>query len=286
MKKGYLYVLIAVSLWAVSSGILVKFITIPAFALYSIGAFWGALFLVLSLFKKRKLGDLLKYDRRTLKLMLGLGLGIAANNGLFFAGVKSGSVANATLTHYLSPLLVVLLFAPLMNKEKISSRNVLLSLLGLCGLLILVLPSLGRAFDLAIIFGSLSAFFSAFHTVLEKKVTQTKADPLTAVVYKNAVPMIVFAPFAIGAMQSGISPGNWLWLVIWGVAVLGISFIFYFKGIKEISATEASILSYGEAIGAIILAAIFFGEPIAINTIMGGLLIIASGIGVVKYSAS
>ncbi len=218
--------------------------------------------------------------------MLGLGLGIAANNGLFFAGVKSGSVANATLTHYLSPLLVVLLFAPLMNKEKISSRNVLLSLLGLCGLLILVLPSLGRAFDLAIIFGSLSAFFSAFHTVLEKKVTQTKADPLTAVVYKNAVPMIVFAPFAIGAMQSGISPGNWLWLVIWGVAVLGISFIFYFKGIKEISATEASILSYGEAIGAIILAAIFFGEPIAINTVMGGLLIIASGIGVVKYSAS
>lgn len=281
MKKGYFYVLSAVSLWAISSGILVKFITVPAFTLYSIGAFWGVLFLLLILFQRGKIGDLFKYDHKTLKLMLGVGLGIAANNGLFFTGLKSGLVANATLTHYLSPLLVVLLFGPAMNKEKISSRNVGLSLLGLIGLLLLIFPNLGTTIDSALVYGILSAFFFAFHTVLEKRVTQTKVDPLSAVIYKNAVPMIVFSPFAIKSISLGISGTNWFWLLVWGVIVLGVSFVLFFRGIKEISASKASILSYGEPIGAVILAAVLFREPVTIFTIVGGLLIIASGIGVV-----
>ncbi|OGY17877.1 MAG: hypothetical protein A3F04_02285 [Candidatus Chisholmbacteria bacterium RIFCSPHIGHO2_12_FULL_49_9] len=272
----------AVSIWGVSTGILVKLISIPAFALYAIGAFWGIVFLLSSLALKNKLSDLLRYSTKTLRLMLGVGLGIAVNNGLFFTAIKSGTVANAVLTHYLAPIFVVLIFGPLILKEKITIKNFVLAILGFVGLLVLILPDIGRSIDRALIYGSLSAIFFAFHTVLEKRVTQTKADPLSAVVYKNAVPLVLFLPFAMNSIQAGISPTNWFWLSIWGILVLGISFLLFFQGIRQIPATSASILSYGEPIGAIILAAIFFKEPVTLYTLIGGMFIIGSGVGVIK----
>lgn len=279
-----MWILTAVSIFAVSSGILVKFISVSAFTLYSIGAFWGILFLLFVLAIRGRLVDLFKYPAKTLWLMLGVGLGISINNGLFFTALKSGLVANAVLTHYLAPLLVVLLFGPLMLKEKITKKNLLLSILGLIGLFVLVLPDLGKTLDRALILGSLSAVFFAFHTALEKKVTQTTADPLSAVVYKNTVPFIVFFPFAFRSIQDGISLNNWFWLAVFGILVLGIAFIFLFKGLRQISATDVSILSYIEPIGAIILASIFFRESVGIYTFIGGLLIVLSGIGVLKNS--
>lgn len=282
MKKGYLWVLTAVSIFAVSSGVLVKFISVPAFTLYSVGAFWGILFLLFVLTIRGKLADLFKYPAKIVWLMLGVGLSSAINNGLFFTALKSGLVANAVLTHYLAPLLVVLLFGPIMLKETITKRNLLLSLLGLIGLFVLVLPDLGKTLDRALILGSLSAVFFAFYTALEKKVTQTTADPLSAVVYKNTVPFIVFSPFAIGSMQHGISLNNWFWLFVFGVLVLGIAFIFLFKGLRQVPATDVAILGYIEPIGAIILASIFFREPVSVYTFAGGLLIVLSGIGVLK----
>lgn len=284
MKKEYFWVLAAVSIFAVSSGILVKFISVPAFTLYSIGAFWGMLFLLFILAIRGRLLDLFKYPAKTVWLMLGVGLGIAINNGLFFTALKSGLIANAVLTHYLAPLLVVLLFGPIMLGEKITKRNLLLSILGLIGLFVLVLPNLGKTLDRALILGSLSAVFFAFHTALEKKVTQTSADPLSAVVYKNAIPFLIFLPFAFNSMRDGISLNNWFWLAIFGILVLGVAFIFLFKGLRQISATDVSILSYIEPIGAIILASVFFRESIGVHTFIGGLLIVLSGIGILKSS--
>ena len=282
VKQGYFWTILAVLIFAVSSGILVKFISVPAFTLYSIGAFWAILFLIVSLATKRKLGDLLRYPAKTLWLMLGVGLGIAINNGLFFTALKSGLISNAVLAHSLAPLLVVLVFEPIMLKENIIVKNIVLSILGLAGIYILVLPNLGRSIDIALIYGSLAAVFWAFHTALEKKVTRTTADPLSAVVYKNLVPLVVFSPFAFRSIQEGVSFNNMLWSAVFGILVLGVAFIFYFKGIKKISATSVSILNYIEPIGAIGLAAVFFNEPVSIHTIVGGMLIILSGMGVIK----
>lgn len=277
MYKGYLFVLIAVSIWAFSSGILVRNITVSPFAFYAIGAFFGIGFLIISLLIKRNIKDLVEYPRKTLLLMLLVGLGVGINNGLFFTALKLGSIANAVLTHNLAPIFVAFLFAPLFLKERLTLRIMFLVFLSFLGLFILTIPTFQKSFDFALPYGGLSAVFYAFHTVIEKKVTQIKADPLSAVVYKNLVPLLMYAPFAIGSITIGISVSNWLWLAIWGVLVLGVSFVFLFNGIKLIPATSASILSYVEPIGAIILAFLFFKQPIDAYIIIGGLLIILSG---------
>ena len=284
MNQGYLFVFVAVLIWAISSGILVGYITVSSFAMYAIGAFFGIVFLFVNLIIKKKVNDLLKYPRKTLMLMFFVGLGTAINNGLFFMALKSGSVANAVLTHNLAPALVAFLFAPLVLKEKVTIKTVILVLVSFLGLFILTIPTFKKSFDLALLYGGLSAIFYAFHTVIEKKVTQVKADPLTAVIYKNLVPLILYAPFAVVTIKVGISITNWLLMAVWGTFVLGVSFVFFFKGIKQISATSASMLTYGEPIGAIILAFIFFNQPINAYVVIGGLLIVLSGFFIVRTS--
>ncbi|MDP4010126.1 MAG: DMT family transporter [Candidatus Shapirobacteria bacterium] len=278
MNKGYFFVLTAVLIWAISSGVLIKNITISPFAFYSIGAFFGVIFLLINLIVNKKINDFLKIPRKTFVLMLLVGLGTGINNGLFFTALKSGSVANAALTHNLAPVFVVFLFAPLFLKEKLTLKKIILVSISFLGLFILSIPTFKKSLDLALLYGSLSAVFYAFHVVIEKKVTQLNADPIIAAVYKNFVPLFIFSPFAVNSIRSGISFSNWFWVTVWGVFVLGVSFVLFFNGIKKISATSASILTYGEPVGAIILAFIFFKQPIDLYTILGGLLIILSGI--------
>lgn len=284
MNRGYLSVIVAVSIWALSSGILVNYISVSGFAMYAIGAFFGLVFLLINLIAKRKIKDLLAYPRKTIMLMFLVGLGTTINNGLFFTALKSGSVANAVLTHNLAPILVAFLFAPLFLKEKVTKKTVILVFVSFLGLFILTIPTFKKSFDLALLYGGLSAIFYAFHTVIEKKVARIKIDPLTAVIYKNLVPLILYAPFAVATIKVGISVANWWLMALWGTFVLGVSFVFFFKGIKQISATSASILTYGEPIGAIILASIFFNQPINAYIVTGGLLIVLSGFFIVKTS--
>lgn len=282
MIQGYLLVILAVSIWAVSSGVLIKYITVSPLTLFSIGAFFGVVFLFTILLLKKKVGNIVNYPRKTIIFLLLLGAGNAINNSLFFTALKSGSIANAVLAQNLAPVFVTLLFAPVMLKKKITLKALVLVLTGFSGLSILMIPSFQKVLDLALIYGVLSAIFYALDTVIEKRVTQYKIDPLVAVLYKNFVPLLLYMPFGLASVKSGISFTNWLLLAIWGILVLGVSFIFFFRGLTQISATAASILTYGEAIGAIILASIFFKQPINIYVVFGGILIILSGYFIIK----
>lgn len=280
--KGYLFLISAISIWAISSGVLVKQITVSSFTLYGIGAFFGILFLFINLLINKKFLKLIRYPSNTILLMLLVGLGVGLNNGFFFTALKSGSVANAVLSHNLAPFLVAFLFAPLMLKEKLTRKTVFLVFLAFIGLVILTVPSFKKSFDLALLYGGISAVFYAFHTIIQKKVMQAKANPLIAATYQNLVPFFMYIPFALGNIGTGISVNNWILLAVWGILVLGVSFTLFFSGIKRVSATNASILTYGEPIGAIILAFIFLKQPIDIYVIIGGLFILLSGVLLVK----
>jgi len=281
MNSGYLSVVVAVSIWALSSGVLVKNISVSGLAMYAIGAFFGIIFLLISLVARKKI-KLMHVPKKILMLVFLVGLGMAINNGLYFTALKSGLVANAVLTHNLAPILVAILFAPLFLKEKITLKKIILVFISFLGLLILNIPNLGKPFDLAFIYGALSAIFYAIHVVIEKKVTQTKIDPLVTVIYKNLIPLVLYAPFAVTSIKTGISIANWWWMAVWGTLVLGVSFVLFFNGIKKIPATNASMLTYWEPIGAIILAFIFFNQPINAYVLIGGLLIVLSGFFIVK----
>jgi drug/metabolite transporter (DMT)-like permease len=277
MKKGYLYVLSAVTIWAISSGLVIPFIKVSSFTLYSIGSFFGAISLLILLIIKKRVRESFTFSKKTFFYILITGLGVTINNGFFFFALKAGSVANATLTHYLAPIFVTLIFAPLILKEKLTFVKIFLVLLSFSGLVILSIPSLKGGLDNAILYGSLSAIFFALFTALAKKTTQIQVDPLTATFYIFLIPCIVLSPFAISSITQGIQLKEILLLIFWGVCLSAISNALFFVGIKRIPAVSASMLSYIEPLGAIILAYLFFQQPINAYVIIGGLIILISG---------
>lgn len=284
MHSGYAYLFLAIFIWAFDSGVFVRYIDVPALTHYAIGSFWSLIFIFIALVLSKKIGGLNKINRKNLNLVLLVGLLIGLNNGLFFAGLKSGAIANAVLSHNLAPILVALVFAPIILKERVNFKTLLAVFVGFIGLSILTFPEFSskKTFDIALIYGSLSAFFYAFGIVVEKKVAQTKINPFVAVFYKNLVPLIIFSPFAYSSLRNGIPTNYFFLLIFWGVIVLGLSFLFYFKGLEQVSATKVSLLSYGEPVGAILLAFLFFRQPITPYIVFGGFLILLSSFYVVK----
>lgn len=281
---GYLQIFAAVLIWAISSGIMVRWIDQGAEIIYGVGAIAGFAFILVWTILSGKIQEIKKtFEHRKNLALIGLFIGI--NNGLFYLAIKYTTIANASLTHYLAPTLLALIFAPIILKQKIEKIHIVASLLGFAGLLIMLFPQIKVVeINVGVLLGLGSAIFFAWHTAIEGKLaTQTKIDPLVEVLYKNGVPALMFMPFILTKMMlNGINIQDFGKLIFFGVLVLGISFVLLFKGLSKVSAQNASVMFYGEPVGAIILAWIFWNEQISIFTIVGGTLILLAGYLAVK----
>jgi len=278
---GYLQIITAVFIWAISSGILVRWIDQGAEIVYGVGAIAGFVFVYVWFFLsgKAKAQEIKKtYGHRKDLVLVGLFIGV--NNGLFYVAIKYTTIANASLTHYFAPVLLALIFAPMILKQKIEKIHIIASILGFAGLLVMLLPQIKvDAIDTGILFGLASAIFFSLHTAIEGKLMMnTEIDPLIAAMYKNGVPALMFMPFVLTkTLSNGINIPDFGKLILFGIIVLGISFVLLFRGLSKVSVEKASVMFYGEPVGAIILAWLVWSEPISIFTIIGGSLILIAG---------
>ena len=284
-KRGYLEIGAAVAIWAVASGVIVRWINqgaeteIGAEIIYGVGAAVGFFFVLFWLFLKKETIEIKKSLpwRKDLSL---IGLLVGLNNGFFYAAIILTTVANAILTHYLEPILLVLVFAPIILKQKTKRKHVIVSVFGFAGLLIILWPQInGAEINIGILLGLASAVFFAWYTAIESKLaTTTKINPLAQVLYKNGVPALLFLPFVINRLITiGISWEDFAKLALFGVLVLGISFVLLYRGLAKVSSQNASVIFYGEPVGAIILASMVWGESLSLTIIAGGILILFAG---------
>lgn len=276
---GYLEITAAVSIWAASSGILVRWINQGAEIIYGVGAITGFIFVLVWLFLKKEQNKI-KESLPWKKELALIGLFIGLNNGLFYAAIKLTTISNAVITHYFEPILLVLIFAPIILGQRIKREHVIASLIGFVGLVMMLWPQTSFSkINAGILLGLASAVFFAWHIAIESKLaTTTKIDPLAEVIYKNGVPALMFLPFVVARSIGGnISLEDWGKLILFGILVLGISFVLLYKGLGKVSSQSASVLFYGEPIGAIILAAIIWSEPISFIAVVGGVLILTAG---------
>ncbi len=283
---GYLEVASAVAIWAIASGTIVRWINQGAEIIYGVGALTGFVFILAWIFVKKEEKEIKKSLPWKKQLAL-IGLFVGLNNGLFYAAIKLTTVANAMLTHYSEPILLVLIFAPIILRQKIQKGHFAASLIGLIGLLIILWPEINaKEINLGIFLGLTSAMFFAWHTAVESKLATTTAiNPMVEVLYKNGVPALMFLPFVINkSIGEGISLEDYGKLVLFGVMVLGISFVLLFRGLAKISSQNASVLFYGEPIGAIILASIVWKEPLNSTVIIGGAIILTAGFLAIKIN--
>lgn len=284
--KGYLEIIVAALIWAFISSFLVRKIDQPPAVLYSIASLIAFLFLFGKLGLQKRISEIKISDKHSLFLLIfGVGIAIGINNGLFWTAIKMTTIANANFTHYLAPLLVVIIFAPLVLKQRMQLSSVIATLIGLIGLGLILLPELTQTeINLGILCGIGSAIFFALHTVVERKLAVLEIKPDVAVIYKTAVPGIMLLPFVISKIsgQGMIPTMDLVWIAIMG-GLLAFSFVICFDGLRTVSAEHASVIYYLEPLAAVFLIAVFILREIpTLTTIIGGLLILTAGVFVIR----
>jgi drug/metabolite transporter (DMT)-like permease len=215
-----------------------------------------------------------------------LGVADAMNVLLFFAAYKI-TIGPAVLSHYLTPIFVALA-APLVLREKMTSRTLFAVIVSFAGLATMLAPSGGGADTVRIwssaALGAGSAVFYASNVIVNKFVVDSfstnetmfwhgvVATPLLAAF----VPLHVWSHIAwraVGALSvASIGPG----------ALAGVAFVW---GLRRMPAAHASTLTLLEPLVAIGLGAAMLDEELKLRGVAGGVLILAGSLLVMTQGA-
>ena len=224
----------------------------------------------------------LRPGRRLLPLAA-LGAVQGAHWLLFFLAVELGSVALAVITFYAAPVLIALA-APMALREPLS-RVTLASLVpGAAGIALVATggDAGGRVSLAALAAGLGSALAYAVLVLLSKRLLSGRVPPLTVAFWDCLVGAVVIAPALL--LADRVLPdggGEWAVVVLLGVVFTGASTLVYATLLRHVTAQAAGVLTFLEPVAAVVLAALLVDEPLTLEVVVGGLLVVAAGIAVV-----
>jgi drug/metabolite transporter (DMT)-like permease len=234
-----------------------------------------------------------RYDRiasrapsRARGWMAWLGVADAFNVLLFFAAYKI-TIAIAVLAHYLTPVFVAMA-APLVLREKVTTRTAVAVVTSFAGLALMVLSSGSAASAPAVwqsaALGAASAVFYASNVIVNKFVVDAfstsetmfwhgvVATPLLAAFVPREAWAAVDARAAAFLAIASIGPG----------ALAGLAFVW---GLRRMPAAHASTLTLLEPLVAVLTGAALFSETLGWRTLAGGGLILCGALIVVTQGA-
>ena len=262
-------------------GIIVKLVgdTLHPFTFTFYRLFIGTIFLfiVLPLIDQ----DFYKVRLKDFKLFAISGFFLAASISSFVYAVNLIDVSSAVLITSTYVFFVVL-FAFLFLKEKLRHRQVLSMILILAGLMILNPLNLAGSFK-GVLIAILNAIFHAALLVYMKFAGKNHRS--SSIAWSLLFASILLAPslliFGTGEIISVIPH-----MMFVGGVLTAIPYTLLAFGLKDISTDTTAIIQLSiTPVSAIIFAAVFLGEKLTEQTIMGGSLIVVGGITLI-YSIS
>lgn len=282
---GYLKIIAAILIWS-SLGVFVRKAGLPTLSTVFYPAVIALVLQFLILSAKGQIKGSLKNagSINGLLILFLIPFLFLANTLLFFFAFKHTTIANSVLTHYTAPIFVAML-APLFLKEKIFKTTWIAILLSSLGLWVMLgrpdfteMLSVNNGNTRGIIAGAFSGVAYAF-IILTVKGIASRFSSLFIVFVQNIVAALVLLPFVAG---TEITFQALPYLMTMGLLHSTIAPILYVDGIRTVKANEAAILGYFEPVGAIILAFIFLQETPELIALLGGGLIILSGIMILR----
>jgi drug/metabolite transporter (DMT)-like permease len=211
-------------------------------------------------------------------LLLGLGVVLAAHWAAFFQSIRVSSVAVGLLSYSSFPVFTIFLEIFLFG-ERLDRIN--LALAGLCLFgVFLIVPRFVLADQVyqGVLWGLLSGLTFALLAVFNRRLAQRHSslaiallEDLTAAVVLMPVLFFVQAPSALR---------DWLLLAALGVVCTAGSHTLFIKGMREVKAQTASLISSLEPVYGIVLAFWLLGEKPSLRTLAGGLIILAAAVTV------
>lgn len=231
-----------------------------------------------------KLPLILKYRARDYLTFAGMGfLGTFTYYFLLYWAYQAAPVQVAYIVNYTYPLWMVVFAAPILG-ERVTARKVLAMVVGLLGVFVVVTRGSLGGLSAGDALGSLAALAAAvcygLFSVLGKR---QDYDRVTSLMFYFLF-AFVFALAAVLAFSSIPSPDAFqLAGMLWqGVFILALSYVLWFTALRQADTGLVSNLILLTPFVSLVYIFLFLGEPIALSTV-AGLLLIVFGILIQGY---
>jgi drug/metabolite transporter (DMT)-like permease len=258
-------VLIAVLLWS-TGGLFIKLTNLDAYQV----TFFRSLFAAITvLLLTRKAG--LKID------LFGIFTSIiyAALLFLFVWATKKTTAANAIFLQYTAPIYILIL-GPFIIGEKVHFRDLVTVVVVLAGMSLFFIGKL----EISDYQGNVAALFSGvflgLYIMLLRHPRAEGFNPTIAVIYGNLLLAVVTAPSGIAALPI-MRFTDWAAVIFLGVVQIGISYIFFIKGVKGgTRPLDASLIGFIEPLLNPVWVFVFIGEKPSEWAVLGAVIVISA----------
>lgn len=257
-------------------GLIVRHIELSSSESALLSSTIGCLFLtcVFVAAKKKFSWDMIKANSI---LLLFSGVALGGNWIFLYASYQYTTIANATLTYYFAPVIVILC-SPILLQEKLSIKKEVCVCIALIGLIMIVgngMSKLEYHDFIGIILGLIAAVFYASLMLIGKFIHNIDKLELTIIQLGiTAILLFLYVFFTKGISFFGISASSIPFIAILGIVNTGIGFWLFFCGMEKLSGQSIAMLSYVDPLVAIVVSAIILHEKMATIQIIGGILLL------------
>jgi len=255
----------AALLWS-TGGLFIKWTALSAYQL----SFWRSLLAVITvaLFTRREGFGINSITVATSILYAGLLL-------LFVVATKLTTAANAIFLQYTAPI-YVLIFEPLIYKEKFKRNDLLTVVICVAGMTLFFVGKL-RPQDVS---GNLTALASglcfAFYILLLRHTRSQQVNRASSVIYGNLILVFALAPVGLGAIPV-MTTNDVVAVSYLGIVQIGIAYTFFTLGMaRGVRSLDAGIVGYIEPVLNPVWVFLLLGERPSQWALLGGVIIISA----------
>ena len=214
---------------------------------------------------------------KNLKLQLLRSILIFCTGMTFWAGLVYLPLADCTVIAFISPLLVTILSVILLG-ERFGIHRWGSVVVGLLSVIIVIRPGMG-IFHWAVVLPLLSAFFFAVLQITTRVLGQ-REHVLTTLFY-TSIGGLILSSAPVLFFWKAPSPTQWL-LLMWLGLLGAVGHFFMIKAFEKGPASLLAPFNYTSLIWATILGFFLFGDLPDAWTIFGAILIISSGLYLIR----
>jgi drug/metabolite transporter (DMT)-like permease len=195
---------------------------------------------------------------------------------LFVLATKLTTAANAIFLQYTAPIYVLIL-EPIFYKEKFRFRDLFTVTACIAGMSLFFVGKL-RPEDVS---GNLLALASgvcfALFFLLLRHSKARDVNRASSAIYGNLIVVLICGPAFFGAVQQGVSAGDFACIAYLGIVQIGFAYLLFTLAMaRGVRSLDAGIIGYIEPVLNPIWVFLFIGERPSSWAIVGGLIIITS----------
>ncbi|MBD8520120.1 DMT family transporter [Lysinibacillus fusiformis] len=244
-------------------------------------AFWmsliGACFLIVIFIYKKESFTKRSILKNRWKLVLS-SVTLCGNWIFLFQAYKETTIANAALSYYFAPVLVICL-SPIILKEKLVGRKILYVCVALIGLFLIVQSqdTGDSKHFIGIVYGLIAACFYTALTFTNKCICGLNEPENTIIQLSLAASFLCFYILGTTGFQvMTISFKSVLLLISLGIVHAGVGFLLFFWGMSKLKGQSIAILSYIDPLTSLVISTMIIGEKMTLLQIIGAVLLLGS----------